>query len=337
MFVPVSEPIMSNVPYTSGYTNMPYTSYTAPAPYREVYGSMQPPTYMKDDELVKYKPRRRMNLPAIIANLFLPCVLFTVVLAIMSFSLHYKHQNIGTLVGTVGAVLVGWVFYTGYQVRRKSKEGLNVDPTWYFFCAVALFFALTFGMIVGDLNFWYHMQPVYDIENLNVYPSVNPAKERGGQLMDGGRMFFTDGSRLDFEKSMSFRNYDQYCVVPITHGTAKLSSYDFWAVGLNCCKGMAAEFRCGEFNNPKARSGLRLMRDTQRPFFRLAVQQAEAAYGISAQHPLFFYWMEDPTAEVKSYRDDGYKQFIVGIFTHFCFNLVCVVIAVACFSKFNKG
>jgi len=305
--------------------NLPYAN---PMPY----GSAQVPQYYAE-EPVKYRPRKRMNLPAIVGNVFAPSLFFTIVYTLMSFRIHYQFQNLGTFISVVGAVLVLFVLYTGFKVRQRQREGSKGDPSWYYFSAFALLLALILGMIAGDLNFWYHMQPVYDIENLNVYPSVNPAKEKGGQLMDGGRMYFTDGTRLDLEKSMSFRNYDRYCVAPIVHGTAKMSTYDFWAVGLNCCKGVAADFRCGEFNNRKARSGLRLMRDTQRPFFRLAVQQAEAAYGIKAEHPLFFYWMEDPTAEVKSYRDDGYKSLMVGIFCHFSLNIICVVIAVAIFSK----
>merc|ERR1719345_356910 len=157
-------------------------------------------------------------------------------------------------------------------------------------------------------------------------------------MMDGGQLMFTEGSKLDLSMSMGFKNLELYCVAPIVGGSdpKHISSYDFWAVGMNCCSGSKADFHCGEFNNPRAAAGLRLMRDDQRAFFRLAVQQAEAAYNIKAAHPLFFYWMQDPVAEMNSYRDDGFKYYLLGIFTHFSFNLFCVVCAVVGFSKIGR-
>merc|ERR1719443_992372 len=115
---------------------------------------------------------------------------------------------------------------------------------------------------------------------MNSYPSVNPATKRGQQMMDSGRVYFAPGTALDVKKSMGFKNHDTYCVAPITNGCDKLPTYDFWAVGVNCCNGASTAFRCGDFNNPHARSGLRVIREDQHPFFRLAVKQAEAAYNI---------------------------------------------------------
>lgn len=273
--------------------------------------------------------RRRINLVAICMNIFLPWFLFSSLYAIMSFSFHYQHPTWAWVMVFMGWVIVFVTAFLAYRTSRKKER----DPMWFMFAAVAFGLAVFFATTFGDMNFWYNMQPFYDIENLNTYPSVNPAREKGQQLMDAGRVYFSDGTGLDMRKAMGFKNLDLYCVAPIIHGQDQLASYDFWAVGLNCCSGVSSDFRCGEFNNPHARSGLRLMRDDQRPFFRLAVQQAEAAYNIKATHPLFFYWMQDPVAEMNSYRDDGFKYYLLGIFTHFAFNLFCVVCAVVGFAK----
>merc|ERR1719408_1104993 len=135
---------------------------------------------------------------------------------------------------------------------------------------------------------------------------------------------------------MGFKNLEIYCVAPIVAGKEVLPTYDFWAVGVNCCSGNRADFHCGEFNNAHAGAGLRLMRDDQRSFYRLAVQQAEAAYNIRADHPLFFYWMQDPVAEVAAWMDEGYKWFLLGIFSHFLLQLVLVIIACLAFSKLGQ-
>merc|ERR1719377_45962 len=269
-----------------------------------------------------------MNLVAICFNIFLPWFVFSAIYAVLSFSFHYQHPTAAWCVFGAGVVAVFISFAMWYRAKRKDKE-----LTWYIFSTLAVVLA----GVVGDMNFWYNMQPFYDIENLNTYPNVNPTKEKGQQLMDAGRVYFTSGARLNNKFAMGFKNLDLYCVAPIVVGDEAIASYDFWAVGLNCCSGVASDFRCGEFNNLHARSGLRLMRDDQRPFFRLAVQQAEAAYNIKATHPLFFYWMQDPVAEMNSYRDDGFKYYLLGIFTHFAFNLFCVVCAVVGFSKIGAN
>jgi len=275
--------------------------------------------------------RRRINLVAVCLNLFLPWFLFSTVFAVLSFNFHYQHPSFAWMIVGLAFCIVIITALLAFRTHKRDR-----DPMWYIFAFIAFLIAALFGMVLGDMNFWYNMQPFYDIENLNTYPSVNPAEDKGQALMDAGRVYFADGVFLDLKRSIGFKNLDLYCVAPIVKGQDQLASYDFWAVGLNCCSGVSSDFRCGEFNNLHARSGLRLMRDDQRPFFRLAVQQAEAAYNIKATHPLFFYWMQDPVAEMNSYRDDGFKYYLLGIFTHFAFNLFCVICAIIGFSKIGR-
>jgi len=268
---------------------------------------------------------------AICINIFLPWFLFSTLYAVNSFTMHYTRPTLTWMLIAAGFLVS---VLTGVMAWRAKKR--DRDPMWYTYAALAFFIAVCLAAVFGDMNFWYNMQPFYDIENLNTYPSVNPAREKGQQLMDAGRVYFADGTGLDMKKAMAFKNLDLYCVAPIVSGSTQLASYDFWAVGINCCSGISSDFRCGEFNNPHARSGLRLMRDDQRPFFRLAVQQAEAAYNLKATHPLFFYWMQDPVSEMNSYRDDGFKYYLLGVFSYFAFNTFCVLAAVVGFSKIGR-
>jgi len=273
-----------------------------------------------------------MNSLAVCINICLPWLVFVGVYGALSFYLHFWRPTLAWLSVVAGVGLAGLCFYVGFKNRMQDQ-----DPMWFTFCAVSILFAVAAATVCGDLNFWFNMQPYYDIDNLNSYPAVNPAREKGQQLMDAGRAYFLPGSHLDMRRTIGFRNQELYCVAPITHGDTTLESYDFWAVGINCCSAVSSDFRCGEYNNPRAAAGLRMMRDDQRPFFRLAVQQAEAAYNIHSHHPLFFEWLQDPVDAMNRYREAGYKYFLLGVLLHFAFNCGCVGLAVMAFSKISRA
>merc|ERR1719433_257244 len=162
-------------------------------------------------------------------------------------------------------------------------------------------------------------------------------------MMDAGTVIFAPGTRLDLKQSMGFKNERTYCVAPITmsNGTMTevnqlLATYDFWAVGMDCCSGNTADFHCGQFANINARGGLRLMRDGQRPYYRLAVQQAEAAYGIKAAHPLFFTWMQDPMEEVNKFQNAGIQSFLLSIMSMAGMQLFLVLLSTVVFARLGK-
>jgi len=283
------------------------------------------------DEIFMPGQRRRLNLVAVCTNLLLPWFVFCGISTVMTFHFHYWNPVLAQASVLAGFGLAVLMALLGNRAKKR-----DANPAWFNFATVAILIATVAALLASDMNYWYNMHTFYDLQNLNTYPAVNPAVEKGQQMMDAGRVYFGPGTHMDMKKAIAFKNNDLYCVAPITNSNKQLASYDFWAVGINCCSGVSSDFRCGEYNNPHARSGLRLMRDDQRPFFRLAVQQAEAAYNIKSTHPLFFYFLQDPVAEMNSYRDDGFKYFLLSIFTHFGFNAFCVACATVGFSKIGR-
>lgn len=278
--------------------------------------------------------RSRVNVNSICSNIFCPWLLFTFLYWLLIFRVHYTHPYLPWL-----AVMATFVLSIFLGINACARKDSDAAPSWYTYAAGSVFGAAVLASVFGNMVFWSCTERYYDYLTLNTYSGVNPAREVAAQVMDAGRVYFAAFTHLDQARTIGFKNKDMYCVVPITSGQtqgANLGRYDFWAVGVNCCS-EGGKFKCGaDWDNRKARSALRLMDEDQRPFFRLAVQQAEAAYGITAPHPIFFHWSQDPVAEINKHNVDGIKYFVIGTMTHFMTNFCCVLFTTFAFAKMGQ-
>lgn len=282
----------------------------------------------------------RVSFASLFVSWLVPAILFSSVSCLQSFEMHYDNPSgCKTLcVAILAPVLL--LGHSALQAWRSKLAGVGAgDPLWATFLFLTCVLAWCVAMIFGNKNFVQNMVPYRDVMSLATYDSVSPADYRGQQLMDAGRINFVPGTHLDLSRSMGFKNLDTYCVAPLvgpssSNGTSgTLDTYDFWAVGVNCCSGHEPDFHCGEYKNADVASGLRLMRDDLRAYFRLAVQQAEAKYDIHANHPIFMYWMEDPQNEVVAYKHAAYRTWLVSSLAYLGVQLVLVVVGILVFSK----
>jgi len=283
--------------------------------------------------LKPYRPS--INLGAVILASTVPWFIFVVTFSALSFSIRYYYPEQSYAI--VGMVIAGVVFLgvSAVNVIRKSRMGGD-EPSWSVFIFIAGLIALFVGGAAGQWNFYVNMRPYFDLSSLNSYPSVDPAAWDGQSFMDAGKIEFVPGSKLDLSKNMAFLNGDMYCIVPIVGPSGTSLKHDFWAVGVNCCTTQQYDYKCGEYNNVRAHSGLRLMKDTPRAWYRLALKQAEATYNIKTNHPMFFYWMENPDEEVAAYKDMGTRGLILGSACYFGINLFLVLIAMCAFAKMGR-
>jgi len=259
----------------------------------------------------------------------------------MSFSLHYTQPLI---VWALMALLflffslVPLISAAQTLVRRSSGYEDNYQPSWFMFLAFSFTVALVLALIAGQWNYQEYMQKYYNLGHLHHYEDVDTNSYVGQQVMDAGRIDFKGGTVVDAGRSMGFKEHDMYCVAPIiTRAAAGASSgskqpVDFWAVGKGCCSGYKADFHCGGFNDPLASGAIRLMNDADRPFYRLAVQQAEATYGFTSPHPLFFQWVHNGDEAVNAYAQHGRLHYFCGICAYFALQLFLVSCTTVAFS-----
>lgn len=278
----------------------------------------------------KTSEKKPMNIGLVVGCLAVPLLIFIVTYYTMSFSLRYW--------ASIGAYAVAAIML----LSALGLGGLAASgDRWFGLMSVLGIAGWIWAMAAANENFLINMQPYNDLQQLTVYKDVDPSKDLSNQYLDFGILGFVKQAELDPKLSMSFKNRDTYCVAPVKVSGAKTQTYDYWAVGMNCCGSHhnfynVHDFQCGGWNNPRheARSGVRVMRESNRAFYQLAASQAAAAYDIPVgANPIFFEYVADPAASINALQDDGMHNFVRAIFNFFCLDLGVVVIAMIAFSK----
>jgi len=314
-------------------------------------GKMYSPFSGYQEQIVANKPiiqqppqamKKRFNLVSAVLALFIPWTVFCLIVALWSFDFRYTHPS--ATVGITLAIAIPLLLVTTYKViqafralvySRYALVETGDRAAWTLFVLIMCCVMFISGFLLGNYNYQTNMRGVYDINAMSSYVGVNPSTMRGQELMDAGEVQFAEGTNLDLKYANGFKNTDVYCVAPITFKDGVLAAYDFWAVGKNCCSDDSSltDFKCGEYQGTGLKGGLRMVEDSDRDFYRLAVQQAQSTYALKAIHPLFFAWTADPSELLASEERVGYQWVLAGILGAFAFQSVLVLIAMTCFAK----
>lgn len=262
-----------------------------------------------------------------VLSLIVPPIVFLFVSLVLCSPWHAKFP---TFIWLFVAIALGPTALANVFRRTAARRALSTR--WHVLTIVQCLAAFVAAAAFGERNFWFFFHPFHVLEGMKTYSNIDPSEVTGVRIMDAGQIHFNRDTRLATDMAMSFTtSWDVYCVAPITTSQglpsqgSTLTTYDIWAVGMNCCKSAEANFRCGEFDNAVAQAGLRQIGDEQRRFYRLAVQQAEAAYGIQAPNPVFFHWVHDPQMQESLFFEVGLQNLILANSIHFAANVAALV------------
>lgn len=265
--------------------------------------------------------RMRMNVVPMFLNVFLPWGAFVLTCGTSSFWTMYAHPRLAWTVITFVFLFSGFATLNSIYMRKYDP-----DPTWYSYTAVAITVMAVWGTAVGQSNYSQWSLPYYQIQDLKTVHNIDASFTPGKNVMDGGLFFFNPGNHLDNTRSWHFKFKTNYCVAPIvTNSSAPLSQeYSYWAVGKDCCSMSSSDFRCGSWGTLGAAGGIRVTGGSDLPYYRLAVQQAESLYGLTAPQPIFLTWSSSPAFEVAGWNQQVFKSYLIMV----CFALVASVFAV---------
>lgn len=205
--------------------------------------------------------------------------------------------RVATILVFLMAVVKGRYMHEFY---RSSFFFWGWWPMWLFITTAA---ATVIGYLIGshvETNF---LGPYFELKKLQKYSDINPEHVPGERIQDAGLVDFTNFVEMDRAKGGCYMNKgNTYCIAPIVNGgevkygmegMPRTGSFDYFAVGVNCCPCPNRDFQCGEWRNPIASGGIRSLDVKARPFFQLALDDWQASYQKTAKNPMFFEWVQD--------------------------------------------
>jgi len=284
--------------------------------------------------------RKVFNIACLVWLLFGPLLVFGTLFGLLSFSARSGASWVLFLVAALIGLLVLYLAYSTFDAFQKYKNG---EGSYQAVVLMGLLFLSMFGAfllaaVMGEKNYQENQKGYDDLSSMNTYSGVNVCGGAGNsmsgvQLQDAGRIVFAPDTHVAVGLGSGFRDHKTYCVAPITCGdnTTSTGVYDLWAVGINCCipnNPMGAQkWWCPDALNPAASSGLRLTNDADHAYYRMAVQQVEAAFNIKASHPIFFTWTLDPFADHDAMRKKSANTFLFGFAAFAVWQLFIVICA----------
>jgi len=278
--------------------------------------------------------RIRMNIVPMILNIFVPWGIFLFASMVAGGKLRYTNPWLCWVI--IAGLVALWIGACAVALWARKDEP---DPTWFTYAALMVGIAILLGVLFGEHNYDSYYRKQFEVQDLKVISQIDASRENGQSIMDGGLFYFAEGNILDPKLGWHFKHGTVYCIAPVVMKgkVPETGSYDFWAVGKDCCSTSSSDFRCGSFDDPNARSGLRITDDKARPFYRLAVEQAASLYNIKATYPIFLEWEKDPLTLVNSWQKTGFRRVMMANFTFFVFSVIVMAFAVFKFSFMGRS
>jgi hypothetical protein len=256
------------------------------------------------------------------ACLILPVVIFILTAYLLGSTLHYWHGVLAYILAIIVLLLVLGIG-AGAGATATKSPGIAL---WLGILFAMSLIGWLYGYVEGNKIYSSCIEPSINIEQMTVYPNVDPSTSEGNQFMDFGVISFPSQATINQSMSMLFKDGTTYCVAPITIQGATPASYDFWAAGTDCCS-KEKGFMCGDWNLQAARSGMRVTSEIGKEFFQLAVNAAAATYNIPAHHPIFFTWAEKPNNVLQEWMSNLGKSIWNGALVLGCVDVLILGIA----------